>query len=247
VFIVFAVVVMVALAFAVLIALGIVAALVWALVSVLLVAAAAAGVALAVAIATSLIATGGTEMLSAAGTAIGIMAFFLALGGFAILRSRQRSRRLTPASRARIDVAATVAKPAEKAAPSRDPALDAAFETLARNADGARLRLAVAQESCRLFLVLADRFPADSDGGDLAVRIRRRVPEHVDECLKAIESATGTERRHYLDETVKTLETVGAEAERHRQRLQVLAAHELDLQRQHLTRGSAPAPLSALD
>jgi hypothetical protein len=148
-----------------------------------------------------------------------------------------------PASKARIDVAATVVPPV---AMSRDPALDAAFAALAEHADGSRARLAVAQESCRLFLVLADRFPMDNDAGDLKVRIRRRVPEHVTECLRAIESATATERRQHIDDAVRTLEQVGAEAERHRQRLQVEAAHELELQRRHLTRGSEPPLLSPL-
>jgi hypothetical protein len=227
-------------AMVVLATLGIVAVLV----SALFMSIIALGLAVAAAIGVSLLVTGGAVALTAAGILAGFTAFVMTLGGFYLLARRGRRRR---AREDRI-AAAPLGQPRQpaKALPaSRDPELDGAFALLAAHADGSRARLSVAQESCRLFLVLADQFPADMDAGDLAVRIRKRIPEHVGTCLTMMESAKPMERHAYLEDAVSALEKVGAEAERQRTRLQSHAAHVLDLQRRHLTRGSeGPAALS---
>lgn len=232
--------VIVMVAMLVLAALGIVAVLV----SALFMSIVALGLAVAAAIGVSLLVTGGAAALTAAGILAGFAAFVATLAGFNLLTRRGRRRRALEDRAA----AASIGQPRPRAAAlpaSRDPELDGAFAKLAAHADGSRARLSVAQESCRLFLVLADQFPADMDAGDLAVRIRKRIPEHVGTCLTMMESAKPMERHAYLEDAVSALEKVGAEAERQRTRLQSHAAHVLDLQRRHLTRGSeGPAALS---
>jgi hypothetical protein len=227
-------------AMVVLATLGVVAVLV----SALFMSIIALGLAVAAAIGVSLLVTGGAMALTAAGIFAGITAFVMTLGGFYLLTRRGRRRR---EREDRIAVGG-IGQPSRRTAAlpaSRDPELDGAFAQLAAHADGSRARLSVAQESCRLFLVLADQFPADMDAGDLAVRIRKRIPEHVGTCLTMMESAKPMERHAYLEDAVSALEKVGAEAERQRTRLQSHAAHVLDLQRRHLTRGSeGPAALS---
>jgi hypothetical protein len=121
--------------------------------------------------------------------------------------------------------------------------LDLAWAAVGEHADWARSRLAVAQESCRLFLQLADRQPLDMDAGGLAVRIRKRIPEHVAECLDKCELATPSERRTILEELVFTLEKVGASADRARSRLMGPATGEMEVQRRHLTREGDSDPI----
>ena len=229
--------VIVMLAMLVLAALGIVAVLL----SAVVIGVVALGLAAAAAVGVSLLVTGGAMALTAAGIFAGITAFVATLGGFYLLTRRRRRERVAR----HVELRASPVAPRVEALPaSREPALDKAFADLAAHADGSRARLSVAQESCRLFLVLADQFPADMDAGDLAVRIRKRIPEHVGTCLTMMESAKPSERHAYVEDAVSALEKVGAEAERHRTRLQSHAAHVLDLQRRHLTRGSGPAALS---
>jgi hypothetical protein len=226
-------------AMVVLATLGIVAVLV----SALFMSIIALGLAVAAAIGVSLLVTGGAATLTAAGVFAGIAAFVATLAGFNLLTRRGRRRRARE-DRIAVTSIGQPRKPVAALPASRDPELDGAFARLAAHADGSRARLSVAQESCRLFLVLADQFPADMDAGDLAVRIRKRIPEHVETCLTMLESAKPLERQAYVDDAVSALEKVGAEAERHRTRLQSHAAHVLDLQRRHLTRGSGTASLS---
>ena len=154
-------------------------------------------------------------------------------------RRRQRGRNFD------IEATATEAKPVPPSAPTagraiseKDETLLTAFAALAENADWARSRIAVVQESCRLFLGLADRDPFDNDAGDLAIRIRKWVPQHIGDALVGCELATLSERRAMLEEVVFTVEKVGAEADRQRARLMGPGQSALDVQRRHLTRGS---------
>lgn len=183
---------------------------------------------------------------TAGSTAIVAILLFLMLRS----ASNNRRRRRRQAQSQTIDAVATEVKAAPMRAaavappPSVEPLLDTAFAALTENADWARSRVAVAQESCRLFLRLADRQPFDSDAGDLAVRIRKRVPEHIGTCIDNCEAATPSERRVLLEETVFTIEKVGAEADRQRARLMGPAAAAMDVQRAHLTRRDEPGPFS---
>jgi hypothetical protein len=165
--------------------------------------------------------------------------------GLTLLLLSAKQRRIDRRNRGYdVDVVAEPAKPKRrtKAEPAQTP-LDLAWAAAAENADWARSRLAVAQESCRLFLQLADRQPLDMEAGGLAVRIRKRIPEHVAECLDKCELATPSERRAILEELVFTLEKVGASADRERSRLLGPATGEMDIQRRHLTRESDGGPV----
>jgi hypothetical protein len=144
-----------------------------------------------------------------------------------------------------VDAVAEPASPPKrrKPLPPAQTPLDLAWAAVGEHADWARSRLAVAQESCRLFLQLADRQPLDMDAGGLAVRIRKRIPEHVAECLDKCELATPSERRTILEELVFTLEKVGASADRERSRLMGPATGEMEVQRRHLTRGGDDDPI----
>jgi hypothetical protein len=158
-------------------------------------------------------------------------------------------RRRVAAGRRNFDVDLVADKPAKKppASPAAPPAaqtpLDLAWDAAAENADWARSRLAVARESCRLFVQVADRMPLDIDAGALAVRIRKRIPEHVAECLDKCEVSTTSERRAILDELVFTLEKVGASADRERTRLLGPVTDEMSVQRRHLTRDADHGPV----
>jgi hypothetical protein len=161
-------------------------------------------------------------------------------------------RRRVAASRRNFDVDIVAEKPAKKppaaraAPPATQTPLDLAWDAAAEHADWARSRLAVARESCRLFVQVADRMPLDIDAGALAVRIRKRIPEHVAECLDKVELATASERRAILEELVFTLEKVGATADRQRTRLMGPVTGEMDVQRKHLTHEADNGPI-ALD
>jgi hypothetical protein len=175
-------------------------------------------------------------------------AVLVAVAVFAILMSgKQRRRQLRRRERA-FDRAAETARPvaAKRVTPlpSAETPLDLAWAAVAENADWARSRLAVAQESCRLFLGVADRLPMDVEAGGLAVRIRKRIPEHVAECLDRCELSTASERRALLDELVFTLEKVGANADRERTRLLGPVTDELSVQRRHLTREPDQGPIT---
>jgi membrane protein implicated in regulation of membrane protease activity len=130
------------------------------------------------------------------------------------------------------------------AVPSSEPALDDAWAALASHADWAVSRVAVVKESCRLFLGTTDHGAYDSDAADLAVRIRRRIPEHVAECLTRCEHTTASERRAILDTCLFTLEKVAADADRQRARLLGQADSEMHVQRRHLTRSPQADPFS---
>lgn len=154
-----------------------------------------------------------------------------------------RRRRRPSAGRRTHDIDATARKVEPAPAATATP-LDLAWAAAAEHADWARSRLAVAQESCRLFLKVVDRVPADMEAGGLAVRIRKRIPEHVAECLDKVSLATVSERRAILDEMVFTLEKVAASAERQRTRLIGPVSGEMHVQRQHLTRDADGGPVA---
>lgn len=176
------------------------------------------------------------------------MTVLVAVAVFAILMSSKRRRRQLLRREMAFDRAAETARPvaAKRASslPSAETPLDLAWAAAAENADWARSRLAVAQESCRLLLGVADRLPMEVEAGGLAVRIRKRIPEHVAECLDKCEVSTASERRALLEELVFTLEKVGANADRERTRLLGPVTDELSVQRRHLTREPDQGPIT---
>lgn len=119
-----------------------------------------------------------------------------------------------------------------------DPALAAAWDRLTEAGDFARSRIGVVRTSCGRFLALADRHPGDGDAADYATLIRKRLPEHVDDCLAECRTATALEARALLEEAVADLERLGAGADKRRTALleanggagrrRSLLAHRLD-------------------
>lgn len=123
---------------------------------------------------------------------------------------------------------------------------DAAFDALAANADWAASRVAVARESCRLFLETAALVGPAGDAADFAPRVRNGIPEAIDLCLASARVVTATERRALLDECVADIEHVAAEADRIRARLQPALRQGIERQRQYL-RHKPPADPFAID
>lgn len=126
-------------------------------------------------------------------------------------------------------------------APSR---LDAAFDALAANADWAASRVAVARESCRLFLETVEIVGRASDAADYAPRVRNGIPEAIELCLASARVVTATERRALLDDCVADIEHVAAEADRIRARLQPDLRKGIELQRQYLRHKPPPDPFT---
>lgn len=164
--------------------------------------------------------------------ALALYVLFNRMGRKTRLRSRQRRRQF--GARRAFDIEASPVASPVPAGP--DPTLDLAWAALAEHASWAKSRIAAVQERCRLFLRLADREPFDHAAGDLAVRIRKRVPEHIAECIGAGDIATTAERRVILEDCVKTVEAVGEQADGERERLMGLATAAMAVQRRHLTR-----------
>jgi hypothetical protein len=133
---------------------------------------------------------------------------------------------------------------AEKVPATTDPTLADAWDALAGHADWARSRVAVARASCDRFLQLADRNPLQGEAADLAILIRKRIPEHVDEALGKLDLVTSAEARALLDDTVLTVEKVGARAERLRDTLMASETATLAVQRSHLSRRSDNEPFT---
>lgn len=98
-----------------------------------------------------------------------------------------------------------------------DP-LDAAWSAAAEQADWAVSRIAAARTSCGRLLAIADADPLAADAVDWANVIRRRVPDLVGACLAECADATPSERRRNLEDVVESLEKIGAEADRRRDR-----------------------------
>lgn len=161
----------------------------------------------------------------------------IAAAALFILLASAKRRKLRKSRRGYdLDLTADAVPEAAAAPLPPETPLELAFAATVEHADWARSRLAVAYESCRLFLRVADRTPLDMDAGQLAIRIRKRIPEHVDECLDKCSLATASERRTILEELVFTLEKVGASADKHRSRLMQPVSDEMTVQRRHLTR-----------
>ncbi|PZN97362.1 MAG: hypothetical protein DCF31_00960 [Alphaproteobacteria bacterium] len=177
------------------------------------------------------------SMLFGAGTGT-TLAFIAGLGMLVWMMTRRRQRPLPPWQRRAVPVSAPAPRRqvAETAPRTTDPTLADAWDALAGHADWARSRVAVARVSCDRFLQLADRAPLDGDATELAILIRKRIPEHVDEALSKLELATSAEARALLDDAVATVEKVGARAERMRDALMTAETAALGVQRTHLSR-----------
>ncbi len=185
----------------------------------------------------------GGALLGGSGTTL-LAAALLIGAGLMLARRRPRQRehigQPVPESRP----GAQRRRSVDRAPATTDPALADAWDALAGHADWARSRVAVARTSCDRFLQLADRNALNGEAADLAILIRKRIPEHVNETLGKLDLATSAEARALLDDAVQTVEKVGARAERLRDTLMTAETETLAVQRNHLSRHSDNEPFT---
>lgn len=124
-----------------------------------------------------------------------------------------------------------------------DP-LEAAWARAAAEADWAVSRVAAARTSCARLLSIADADPLATDAVDWANVIRRRVPDLVAACMDECADATPVERRRNLDDLVDSLEKIGAEAERRRDRFRGGRVSAFSIQRTYVDQRTRPGPLN---
>lgn len=129
-----------------------------------------------------------------------------------------------------------------KQARPADP-LEGAWAAAAGEADWAVSRIAAARTSCTRLLALADAEPLAADAVDWANVVRRRVPDLVAACLDECRDATQAERRRNLEDLVESLEKIGAEAERRRDRFREAQVSPFAVQRTYVEQRTRPDPL----
>ena len=130
-----------------------------------------------------------------------------------------------------------------QAADPGDP-LEAAWTLAAAEADWAVSRVAAARTSCARLLVVADSDPLATDAVDWANVVRRRVPDLVAACMDECRDVTPIERRRNLDDLVDSLEKIGAEAERRRDRFRDGRVSPFTVQRTYVDQRTRPGPLN---
>jgi len=123
-----------------------------------------------------------------------------------------------------------------------DP-LDAAWTDAAGEADWAVSRIAAARTSCARLIAIADADPLATDAVDWANVVRRRVPDLVAACMAECRDATAAERRRNLDDLVESLEKIGAEAERRRDRFRDGRVSPFAVQRTYVDQRTRRDPL----
>ncbi len=176
---------------------------------------------LLIAVALLVLAFAGVVLVVVGGAAIG--AWF----GIRLLRSKRDSYRLRRA----------------RAAAPADP-LEAAWTRAASEADWAVSRVAAARTSCTRLLAIADADALATDAVDWANVIRRRVPDLVAACMDECADATPAEHRRNLDDLVESLEKIGAEAERRRDRFRDGRVSAFNVQRTYVDQRTRPGPLN---
>ncbi|MFN4096865.1 MAG: hypothetical protein ACK4GG_08870 [Sphingomonas sp.] len=130
-----------------------------------------------------------------------------------------------------------------QAADPGDP-LEAAWTLAAAEADWAVSRVAAARTSCARLLAIADSDSLATDAVDWANVIRRRVPDLVAACMDECRDATPVERRRNLDDLIDSLEKIGAEAERRRDRFRDGRVSPFTVQRTYVDQRTRPGPLN---
>lgn len=123
-----------------------------------------------------------------------------------------------------------------------DP-LEAAWTIAAEHADWAVSRIAVARNSCARLIALAEAEPLAADVTDWANVVRRRVPDLVAACMAECNDATAAERRRNLEDLIESLEKIGAEAERRRDRFRDVRVSPFAVQRTYVDQRTRSDPL----
>jgi len=115
-----------------------------------------------------------------------------------------------------------------------DKALEEAWAVAESLADWAPSRLAAVRTSCGALLRESDLAPLDLEAKDLAILIRRRIPELIGACADQCRDATGSERESLVEELLDSLESVGAEADRRRKQARRSRGTPFDVLRAHV-------------
>lgn len=129
-----------------------------------------------------------------------------------------------------------------KQARPADP-LEGAWALAAGEADWAVSRIAAARTSCARLIAIADAEPLVADAVDWANVVRRRVPDLVAACMDESRAATPAERRRNLEDLVESLEKIGAEADRRRDRFRDSRVSPFAVQRTYVEQRTRPDPL----
>ncbi|ODP35994.1 hypothetical protein [Sphingomonas turrisvirgatae] len=122
--------------------------------------------------------------------------------------------------------------------------LDQAWSDVAGEADWAASRIAAARTSCSRLLAIADADPLATDAVDWANVVRRRVPDLVAACMAESADATPSERRRNLEDLIESLEKIGAEADRRRDRHRGTQVTPFQVQRTYVDQRTRPDPLN---
>ena len=130
-----------------------------------------------------------------------------------------------------------------KQARPADP-LEAAWAAAAGEADWAVSRIAAARTSCARLIAIAEAEPLATDAVDWANVVRRRVPDLVRACQDECRDATGAERRRNLEDLIESLEKIGAEADRRRDRFREARVSPFTVQRTYVEQRTRPDPLA---
>lgn len=138
--------------------------------------------------------------------------------------------------------AATAKMKRVRQAKPADP-LEQSWVQVAEQADWAVSRIAAARTSCTRLIVIADADPLAADAVDWANVVRRRVPDLVAACASECADATPSERRRNLEDLVESLEKIGAEADRRRDRYRGNRVSPFEVQRTYVDQRTRPDPL----
>ena len=163
---------------------------------------------------------------------VAVTLFAVAAAGFALFFGARKLRQR---------IAGAKLKRMKQARPA-DP-LEAAWAAAAGEADWAVSRIAAARTSCARLIAIADAEPLAADAVDWANVVRRRVPDLVAACLNECRDATGAERRRNLEDLVESLEKIGAEADRRRDRFRETRISPFTVQRTYVEQRTRPDPL----
>jgi hypothetical protein len=161
--------------------------------------------------------------------------WLVALGGAAVAT-------VAGVKRIRARLAARKFERMRRAVPA-DP-LEQAWTQVAGEADWAVSRIAAARTSCSRLLAIADGDPLAADAVDWANVVRRRVPDLVAACRAECADATPSERRRNLEDLVESLEKIGAEADRRRDRYRGVQVTPFQVQRTYVDQRTRPDSLS---
>lgn len=170
---------------------------------------------------------------------LALLGLLFIFGGLAAFGTYLGVRRL----RARWDQKVARGKLKRRQAENPEDPLEKAWMVAGEQADWAVSRVATARTSCQRLIEVADADPLATDAVDWANVVRRRVPDLVLACMEENREATHVERRRNLDDLVESLEKIGAEAERRRDRYRDGRVSAFNVQRTYVDQRTKSDPL----